>query len=121
MMTKFRNAKDGKVTFWGDGSQMREFLHSDDLADACLFAMLNFSKSELINVGSGENVSIKDLAERISRIANFSGKIEWDSTRPNGTPNRPLDSNKIIEKGWTAKYDLTTGLENTFEWFIKNR
>ena len=121
MMTKFRNAEGEKVTFWGDGSQMREFLHSDDLADACLFAMNNFSSSELVNVGSGENVSIKDLAERISKISGFEGIIEWDTNRPNGTPNRPLNSHKMLDLGWTAKYDLNTGLNHTYDWFLNNR
>jgi GDP-L-fucose synthase len=120
MMTKFNSSNGKSVTFWGDGTPMREFLYADDLADACLFAMDNFENAELINVGSGENVSIKDLAKTIAGIVGYAGDIEWDTTRPNGTPNRPLDYSKMTELGWKPKHNLYQGLKKTYQWFIEN-
>lgn len=99
------------VTFWGDGTPMREFLYSDDLADACLFAIERFENAELINVGSGENVSIQSLATMIAGIVGYTGEIEWDTTRPNGTPNRPLDYSKMTNLGWKPKHNLHEGLK----------
>jgi len=120
MMTKF-NSSDGKsVTFWGDGSPLREFLYADDLADACLFAMDHFENSELINVGSGENVSIKNLANIVAGVVGYHGDIQWDTSRPNGTPNRPLDYSKMTELGWRPKHSLYDGLRKTYKWFIEN-
>jgi GDP-L-fucose synthase len=120
MMSKFNNSNGKDVTFWGDGTPMREFLYSDDLADACLFAMQRFENAELVNVGSGYNVSIKELAEKIAAVVAYDGKINWDTSRPNGTPNRPLDYSKISEIGWKPKHTLTSGLEKTYLWFTKN-
>ncbi len=120
MMSKFNNSNGKDVTFWGDGTPMREFLYSDDLADACLFAMQRFENAELVNVGSGYNVSIKELAEKIATVVAYDGKINWDTSRPNGTPNRPLDYSKISEIGWKPKHTLTSGLEKTYLWFTKN-
>jgi len=119
MMTKFNNSNGKDVTFWGDGTPMREFLYSDDLADACLFAMQRFENAELVNVGSGYNISIKELAEKIAAVVAYDGKINWDTSRPNGTPNRPLDYSKISEIGWKPKHTLTSGLEKTYLWFTK--
>lgn len=120
MMTKFNNSNGKSVTFWGDGTPMREFLYADDIADACLFAMNNFNSGELVNVGSGENISIKELANIVASVVNYTGEINWDTTRPNGTPNRPLDSSKIKSLGWTPKYLLYEGLKKTYRWFIEN-
>lgn len=120
MMTKFNNSDGKLVTLWGDGTPMREFLYADDLADACLFAMDHFENAELVNVGSGENISIKDLANIISGIVGYNGDIEWDISRPNGTPNRPLDYSKITELGWKPKHTLYKGLKKTYQWFIEN-
>ena len=117
MITKFQNSLGEKVTFWGDGSPKREFLYSEDLADACLFAIDRFEKGELINVGSGENVSIKDLANKVAGVVRFNGEIGWDTSRPNGTPNRPLDSSKIMDLGWKPKHTLSQGLLKTYEWY----
>ncbi len=119
MMSKFNNSNGKDVTFWGDGTPMREFLYSDDLADACLFAMQRFENAELVNVGSGYNISIKELAEKIAAVVAYDGKINWDTSRPNGTPNRPLDYSKISEIGWKPKHTLTSGLEKTYLWFTK--
>lgn len=120
MMTKFNNSNGKSVTFWGDGTPMREFLYSDDLADACLFAMDHFENAELINVGSGENISIQNLANIIAGVVGYSGDIRWDTSRPNGTPNRPLDCSKMTELGWKPKHSLQQGLKKTYQWFIEN-
>lgn len=120
MMTKFNNSNGKSVTFWGDGTPMREFLYADDLADACLFAMDHFENAELINVGSGENISIQNLANIIAGVVGYNGDIEWDTSRPNGTPNRPLDYSKMTELGWKPKHSLQQGLKKTYQWFIEN-
>ncbi len=120
MITKFNNSDGKSVTFWGDGTPMREFLYADDLADACVFAINHFENAELINVGSGENVSIKDLANIVASVVGYSGNIEWDKTRPNGTPNRPLDCSKMTELGWKPKYNLYSGLRKTYQWFSQS-
>ena len=116
LMTKFSNAGD-VVTCWGDGTPMREFTYVDDLADACMFAVEHYDKAELINVGSGQDVSIFHLAHKIAALTGFKGKIEWDTSRPNGPPKRPLDYSKITQKRWTPKYDLDTGLAKAYQWF----
>jgi GDP-L-fucose synthase len=120
MMQKFNNSDGKSVTFWGDGTPMREFLYADDLADGCLFAMEHFENAELINIGSGENVTIQDLAKIIAGIVGYTGDIEWDTTRPNGTPNRPLDYSKMTELGWKPNHSLHQGLKKTYKWFIEN-
>ena len=120
MMNKFNNSNGKNVNFWGDGTPMREFLYSDDLADACLFAMERFENAELINVGSGYNVSIKDLAETVAAVVGYNGEIGWDTSRPNGTPNRPLDYSKMTELGWKPKHSLLSGLVKTYKWFAEN-
>ena len=120
MMTKFNNSNGKTVTFWGDGTPMREFLYSDDLADACLFAMDKFEDAELINVGSGYNVSIKELAETVASVVGYTGEIEWDTSRPNGTPNRPLDYSKMVDLGWKPNHSLSSGLAKTYQWFTEN-
>jgi len=122
MFTKFSlfGARD-KVEFWGDGTAMREFLYADDMADSCIFLMNSeLENAELINVGSGYDVSIKELAHTISDIVGFKGEIVWDTSKPNGTQKRPLDFSKIKSLGWTPKYSLKEGLEKTYEWFKQN-
>lgn len=120
MIGKLSSSNRKTVTFWGDGTPMREFLYADDLADACLFAMNHFENGELVNVGSGENITIRDLANIISLVVEYDGKIEWDRTRPNGTPNRPLDCSKMNELGWKPKHNLYEGLKKTYKWFREN-
>ena len=122
MMQKFNNWTQGDdpVTCWGTGDPRREFLHVDDLADACLFAMEQYSQAELLNVGSGEDVSIKDLAEMMARVTGYPGEIRWDVSKPDGTPKRPLDYSKLLEKGWSPKYKLLDGLRETYKWFTES-
>ena len=120
MFSKFHNQLE-EVTFWGDGSPLREFIHCDDLADAIVFGMdACTDNAELYNVGSGQNVSIMDLCKTISGIVNYSGNIKWNTDMPNGTPNRPLDSTRFYDLGWKPKYDLRTGLEETYRWFCES-
>ena len=120
MMTKFQHSGGKSVMFWGDGTPKREFLYSEDLADACLFAMDHFENAELINVGSGENVSIKELSNSVASVVKYDGEIKWDTSRPNGTPNRPLDCSKMTKLGWKPKHTLSQGLQKTYDWFIEN-
>lgn len=117
MITKFNNSTKKNVVLWGDGTPRREFLYSEDLADACLFAMDHFENAELVNVGSGYNVSIKDLSETVAAVVGYDGKISWDTSRPNGTPNRPLDYSKMTNLGWKPKHSLLSGLMKTYQWF----
>lgn len=122
MIQKMLTAKNGEVTFWGDGSPYREFMYADDMADACIFLMnhKDTGNAELINAGSGEDVSIKQLSELVAKTLGFTGKINWDTTRPNGTPKRPLDFTKIKQLGWKPTYSLEHGLALTYEWYKEN-
>lgn len=112
--------QDDKVVCWGDGSPRREFLYVDDLADACIFASKHFGNAELINVGSGQDVSIRELVSLLVEIIDFKGEITWDHTKPNGTPKRPLDYTRIESLGWQPKYSLREGLEKSYEWYKNN-
>jgi GDP-L-fucose synthase len=111
----------GSVELWGDGSPTREFLYVDDLADACLFLMQNYDSPDHINVGSGAEITIKDLANIIKDKIEFPGDIVWDTSKPNGTPRRKLDSTKLFEMGWRPKVPFEEGLKNTIDWFIENK
>lgn len=108
------------VTLWGDGSAMREFLHVDDLAEACYVCMQNYNESEHINVGTGEDVTIKQLAETIREVVGFPGDIEWDTTKPNGTLRKVLNVDKIKALGWEPKIGLRDGIESTYKWYREN-
>jgi GDP-L-fucose synthase len=121
MINKFVNAKrDGleEVVLFGDGTPTREFLYADDLADACVFLMNNYSDSEHINVGSSEEYTISELANTISNLVGYEGKIVWDTSRPNGTPKRKLDNSRIESLGWKSSTTLTEGLTKTIDWYI---
>ena len=113
---KFHEGKD-KVTVWGDGTAMREFLHVDDLAEACFTCMKDYDSGDIINVGTGVDVTIKELAETISDVVGFSGKIEWDTTKPNGTPRKLLNVDKVKSLGWEPKISLRDGIESTYRWY----
>ena len=123
LLRKFHDAKlnkENKVEIWGSGNPKREFLHVDDLADACVFLMNNYSKSETINVGTGEDISIKDLALLIKKITGFKGDLEWNSSMPDGTYRKLLDVSKIHNLQWKAKINLIDGIKLTYDWYIKN-
>ena len=122
MIAKFHNAmkNNESVTLWGDGSAMREFLHVDDLAEACYVCMQKYDEPEHINVGTGEDVRIWELANIISDVVGFSGEILWDFIKPNGTPRKVLNIDKIKELGWEPKINLQKGIELTYEWYRTN-
>ena len=105
------------VTHWGDGSARREFLHVDDLAEACYICMQNYNDPDHINVGTGEDVTIKELAETISNVVGFPGFTQWDTTKPNGTPIKVLNVDKIKSLGWEPKISLYEGIKSTYEWY----
>jgi len=124
LIRKFLDAKESgldKVTCFGDGSPTREFLYSDDLADACMFLMQNYDSSDIINVGSGMEISIKELSEIIKDLVEYKGKIEWDISKPNGTPLRKLSTEKLDNLGWSAKTKFIDGVKHTIDWYVKNR
>ena len=110
-------ANEETVNIWGSGNPRREFLHSDDLADAVLFLMENYDDSEIVNVGCGEDQTIRELAETIKEISGFSGRMVFDSSRPDGTPQKLLDTSKINALGWKPKIPLKIGLEQVYQWY----
>ena len=114
MIRKFHEAKD-KVTLWGDGSAMREFLYVDDLAEAAFKCMVNYDSDEIINVGTGKDITIKELATTIADVIGFKGEIVWDTSKPNGTPRKVLNVDKIKSLGWKPKVGLREGIEKTYE------
>lgn len=105
------------VKLWGDGSARREFLHVDDLAEACYTCMRDYDSPEPINVGTGEDVTIKELSNIISNIVRYPGETIWDTSKPNGTPRKVLDVSKIKSLGWEPKISLKDGIEKTYEWY----
>jgi len=119
MIAKFHNAMktNESVSLWGDGSAMREFLHVDDLAEACCMCMQKYDEAEHINVGTGEDVRIWELANVISDVVGFSGEILWDFTKPNGTPRKVLNVDKIKSLGWKPEINLRDGIEMTYDWY----
>ncbi len=108
---------DTTVEVWGTGSPRREFLHVNDLAEACVFLMNNYNESEIVNIGAGVDITIKELAEMIKGIVGFEGKIVWDTSKPDGTPRKLLNVDKIKDLGWEAKINLQEGIEQTYNWF----
>jgi GDP-L-fucose synthase len=122
MILKFHEAKargDSQVTLWGTGTPMREFLHVDDLADACLFVASHYSDKAPINIGTGKDLSIKELAIKIAHVVGFTGDIHFDPTQLDGTPKKLLDISKLSALGWKAKIELEDGLKSTYESFLK--
>ncbi|MEW5822117.1 MAG: GDP-L-fucose synthase [Cyanobacteriota bacterium] len=123
LIRKFHEARHGNqemVTIWGTGQPKREFLFVDDLADACLFLMLNYNSSEIINIGTGKDIQISELAEMIKTIVGYEGKIVYDRTKPDGTPEKLLDVSKLHALGWKHKTSLKEGIEKTYEWYLKS-
>ncbi|GAA5038032.1 GDP-L-fucose synthase family protein [Microbacterium fluvii] len=110
----------GSVTNWGTGTPRREFLHSDDMADAVLHLMEHYDGPEQVNVGTGSDVTIREIAETIASVTGFGGETEWDTTKPDGTPQKLLDVSKLAEAGWTAKISLEEGLQRTVAWYRDN-
>ena len=105
------------VNCWGDGSSMREFLHVDDLAEACLLCMESYDDSEIINVGTGKEMTIKEVVKLLSNIIDYRGEVNWDTSKPNGTPRKVLNVDKIKSLGWEPKITLSKGIETTYQWY----
>ena len=123
MMRKFHEAKENDnapVTLWGSGTPMREFLFVDDMAAAVVFALENKLPDYLYNIGTGVDLTIKELAETIQKITGHQGEIIWDSTKPDGTPRKLMDVSKMHELGWKHKVDLEEGIQMTYDWFLEN-
>jgi GDP-L-fucose synthase len=124
MIRKFHDAREegrDEVTMWGTGAPKREFLHVDDLADACVFLMNNYSDAMHINIGTGDDLSIRELAEMVRRIVHPSARIVWDSTKPDGSPRKLLDVSRLHSLGWRHRIALGEGIEQTYDWFLANQ
>lgn len=124
MIRKFHEAKqagNADVQLWGSGSPLREFMHVDDLAAAIEFVIGRETEFDLYNVGYGQDLTIKELAEKIQQLVGHSGKIKWDSSKPDGTPKKLMDSSRFFALGWRPKIDLQTGIKNTYSWFLENQ
>jgi GDP-L-fucose synthase len=105
---------------WGSGKPRREFLHADDLASACLLLLEKYDSSEIINVGCGEDIAVRELAELICEVVGFDGDLIWDATKPDGTPRKLLDVTKLRALGWKPSIPLRDGIARTYEWFLAN-
>jgi GDP-L-fucose synthase len=123
LIRKFHEAKienKSQVEIWGTGKAKREFLHVDDLAEACVFLMGNYEDDDIVNIGTGEDLSIADLADTIKRVVGYQGKTVYDTSKPDGTPRKLLDVSKINNLGWKHKIDLETGIKEAYEWYKNN-
>jgi GDP-L-fucose synthase len=124
LIRRFHEAKergDAQVVVWGSGTPRREFLHVDDLADALVFLMKNYDGEDIVNVGWGKDVTIRELAELIRSTIGFDGSVEFDCTKPDGTPRKLLDTRRLQEIGWSPRIGLEDGLSSTYEWFLGHR
>lgn len=123
LLRKFHEAKiknRSEVTVWGTGEPKREFLYVDDLADACLFLMENYRGDEIVNIGMGEDITIRDLARCIGHVVGFEGRLAFDTSKPDGTPRKLLDVSKINALGWKAKTGLKEGIAKTYRWYLEH-
>jgi len=124
LLRKFHDAKErraAEVEVWGTGKPRREFLHVDDLADACLFLMQNYDGDGWVNVGWGRDETIAELAQTISRVVGFAGALRFDTSKPDGTPRKLLDTSKLTALGWKPKIELEAGIRSTYEWFLNHQ
>jgi len=124
LIRRFVEAKETEasdVTIWGSGTPLREFMHVDDMADACIFLMQHYSDAAPVNVGSNDEVSISQLAQTIAMAADFSGKLVWDTSKPDGTPRKRLDSSRLLGLGWSPSIPLNEGIADTVDWFRTHR
>lgn len=123
LIRRFHEAKEANapfVTCWGDGSPLREFMYVDDLANLCVFLMNNYTGDEIVNAGTGEEISVKALAELVAKVTGYQGEIRWDTTKPNGTPRKLLDVSKATALGWIYKTDLEEGIKLAYQDFLHN-
>ncbi len=109
------------VEIWGTGKALREFLYVEDMADACVFVMENYDQIDFLNIGTGEEISIKELAELIKEIVGYNGELCFNTDKPDGTPRKLVDSTKLREIGWKYKYSLKEGIKKTYEWYLQNK
>ncbi len=124
LIRKFHEAQQAgaaTVTCWGSGAPLREFLYADDLARACVFLLQNYDQEQFLNVGSGKEISIQDLAELIQRIVGFAGHIVWDASQPDGTPRKLMDSSRLFALGWKPQIDLETGIRLAYQDYLKRQ
>jgi len=122
LIKKFHDAKmegNNVVTVWGSGTPRREFLHVDDLADACLFIMKHYDENEMINIGVGKDITISELSELIKQIVEFNGEIRYDNSKPDGTPRKLLDVSRLDSLGWRSRISLREGIEKTYKWYVE--
>jgi GDP-L-fucose synthase len=112
-----RAAGAASVTLWGTGSPRREFLHVDDLANVCLFLMRHYEEPELVNIGWGMDITIRELAGLVAGVVGYEGRVDWDTTRPDGTPRKLLDTSRLSALGWTPRIGLEEGVRGTVEWY----
>ena len=123
LIRRFHEATEAgapSVTCWGDGSPLREFLYVDDLANLCVFLMDHYSGNETVNAGTGKELTIRELTERVAQVVGYTGEIHWDTTRPNGTPRKLLDVSKAKALGWTYRVELEEGIRLAYEDFLHN-
>ncbi len=123
LIRKVHEAKQGgakEVSVWGSGTPRREFLHVDDLADACLFLLENYDSPEIVNIGCGEDVSIKELAETVCEVLGFEGSPVFDTSKPDGTPRKLMNIGRLLALGWKPRFNLREGISDAHEWFLKN-
>ncbi|WP_418223284.1 GDP-L-fucose synthase family protein [Clostridium isatidis] len=123
LIRRFHEAKVNnapEVVVWGSGAPLREFLYSEDMADACIYLMENYEGNDFINIGTGKEISIKGLAELIKEIVGYEGKIVWDTTKPDGTPRKLLDVSRLGKAGWTYKTELKDGIKKAYKWYLEN-
>jgi GDP-L-fucose synthase len=123
LIRKFHKAKVSNAPYvevWGTGTPKREFLYSDDLADACVFLMNNYEENEIVNIGVGKDISIKDLAEIVKEVTGYKGDIQFDTSKPDGTPRKLVDVTKLHSLGWTESFSLEEGLRKAYDWFLTN-
>lgn len=110
----------GEIVVWGSGTPRREFLHADDLADACLFLLRHHESSEIVNIGCGEDLTIRELAETVCRVVGFQGKLVFDTSKPDGTPRKLLDIGRIRAMGWSPRIPLEEGIKGAYAWFLED-
>jgi GDP-L-fucose synthetase len=115
---KINNAKE--VVVWGSGTPLREFLYSEDMADACVYLMENYEGNDFFNIGTGKEITIRGLAELIKEVVGYEGEIVWDTTKPDGTPRKLLDVSKLESQGWKYKMELREGINLSYKWFLEN-
>lgn len=123
LIRRFHEAKVNEakeVVVWGSGAPLREFLYSEDMADACIYLMETYEGNDFFNIGTGKEITIKDLAELIKDIVGYEGKIVWDSSKPDGTPRKLLDVSRLKKAGWTYKIELKDGIEKAYKWYLES-